>query len=553
MSTRPSVLVLLLVAAAFASPLAAQSFGDATTAAGLSGVYLPAPINNSVKILTGGMAVADYDGDGWDDVFWLAGATQPNRLYRNDGDGTFTDVAPQVGLDLAFPGCSAHWADYDGDGDLDLFVSSLENLGPPAAIAGGGGAGPKTLFPGSGNNGSPPGGLGVGQQYRNFLFRNDGGTFVDVALAAGVRQTGRWGQALGDIDGDGWLDLVGLSWNGAGNETAVMRNNGNGTFRRVTPAAMKGAASTWGFTPRIVDYDLDGDADLMLVQDIVNTHVWRNDGSWQFTDVSDMVDVTNVQNGMGTAVGDINNDGKLDWFITSIYSTVPLVNEFWGTTGNRLYLNGGNGTFADITDLAGVRDGGWGWGAQMEDLNHDGRLDIVMVNGYPGPPINPFPMFQTDTLKIFMNNGGLSFSEQAETLGILDTDEGRGVAVVDFDRDGALDILVSNNNVIAANRGLTLYRGDPGAITGTWIEVELDGAAPNTRALGARITANAAGLPQQLRVMEAGNNYLSQAPARVRFGLGSAASVDLTVRWPDGTVVAYPGQAVNQRVVLAQP
>ncbi len=525
-----------------AGGMAAQSFTDVTDSAGLGGPFVKASEFWKTWVMTSGAAVGDYDDDGWDDIFWHGGSGQPNKLFHNNGDGTFTNLAAEAGVDDQVPGSMPLWMDYDNDADLDLFLLTYEDSLPPAMAQG----------PGGGFSGppAPGGGLGSGlghwvHTYRNFLYRNDGdGTFTEVAEEAGVLHTGRYGLAAGDLDGDGLIDLVGVSHNGDTNRMLI--NQGDGTFKDRTPAVI-GDTFSRGFSPHIVDMDGDGDHDVFWSGDFNTSKFFRNDGNLDFVDVTAAVGFGTDENGMGCTVADYDNDGDIDVFTTSIYydGVEPLPESNWGDSGNRLYVNNGDGTFADMTDQAGVRDGGWGWGTDFGDIDNDGDLDIVMTNGWYADEVFGF---NQDKVRVFVNDGSGVFTDQAVALGIDDGDQGRGLVLLDYDHDGALDILISNNNT-----GLTLYRNDPGSVVGHYIDVELRSTSMNSRGIGAKIEVRAGTLPKQTHVVECGSNYLSQPPLAARFGTADNTVVRIKVVWPNGVIQTLLNVPVDQKLIVTEP
>jgi len=513
----------------------AAQFTDVTASAGLDGAWLFSPKDSQTKsFMSAGVAVGDYDGDGWDDVAAALGSGRPIALYRNEGDGTFTDRAEAAGVDVMLPHGGLAWADVDNDGDLDLYLTPIDNQVDVAVVTP---DGPKTItYPVRITSGTLP---AVGE-YRNYLFENQGdGTFTDATTEAKLHESGRWGAAFGDLDRDGWLDLVTVTW--AGDDTHVYANAGDGTFRDVTSLEMK-AGSGFGFSPRIADYDLDGDEDVLVAGDFVTSHVWRNDGGFTFTDVTAGVGVGTDENGMGSTLGDHDNDGDLDWFVTSIYlEKGEQPNPSTGTTGNRLYRNEGDGTFTDATDESGVRDGSWGWGASFLDHDNDADLDLVHTNGW-----NYFD-YPVDAMRLFVNDGTGVFTDEAAALGIADVGQGRGLATFDHDRDGDLDVLVNN-----LGEGLVLYRND--VDNGhRWVEVRLLDTQGNTQGLGCRVTAILGGVPMQVRVVETGANFLSHNPASAWFGFGPVGGgpVRIVVDWPDGQKTQQLVD-LDQRVVITR-
>jgi len=242
------------------------------------------------------------------------------------------------------------------------------------------------------------------------------------------------------------------------------------------------------------------------------------------------------ENGMGTAVGDYDHDGDLDYFVTSIFDTARATPK----TGNRFYRND-NGTLVDATDETGTRDGLWGWAASFQDLNNDGWLDIFHVNGFISSNYNYQPS------RLFLSDGDGTFTEQAAALGADNDSQGRGLVSFDYDRDGDIDLYIQNSGYPAV-----LLRNDGGS-TNHWLGVKLTSPGFNSEQIGARIRVRT-GQREQLWVLRCGTNYVSQDPAEAHFGLGSATVVDeLTVEWTDGQATTLTAVPADQFLVLAHP
>jgi hypothetical protein len=461
-------------------------------------------VENQMAAISGGVASGDYDGDGWVDLYILQGQSGPNRLLRNNGNGVFQDVAAAAGVALAADCWSGPtFADFTGDGKLDLFVGGV---------------------------------LGTGPRF----FRNQGdGTFEDVTAATGVTiDTASVGASFGDYDRDGDLDFFVTRW---GTEPAVgellkyvWRNNGDGTFTGFgSDIGIDGFLDRGvdrSFAPNFADINSDGWPDFLVTSDFGTSRVFLNDQDGTFTDVTNPAVITD-QNGMGAAVVDFDDDGDLDWFVTSIY------NASTGKDGNRLYRNPGNGNFSDYTTAAAVRIGYWGWGACAQDFNNDGFVDLLHENGWSTP----------DAVRLFVNNGNATFTERSQELGLLTVVEARGVSCFDYDRDGDIDVFVAPNNDSSV-----LYRNEGGNL-GNFLQVRLVGTAPNTEAIGARVYGTI-GARTQLREIRAGSNYVSQDPAVAHFGLGTATQVDqLQVVWPDQSTTTLNNVSANQFLVVAKP
>ena len=512
-------------------------FADITASSGIS--FSVGYTENSgdlrdVTQFAGGVAAGDYDNDDDVDLFLVVGDAGPNRLYRNDGDNTFTEVAASAGVAYTrsatenFRHSGPTFADMDGDGDLDLFLGGVQ--GDPSRL------------------------------YAN----NGDGTFTDVTAASGLDLMGASqtvSAAFGDYDLDGDLDMSLAHWGvrrsevNPGDTEHLWRNisaGGQIEFESVSVAAgISPSIQTiddplvpiqgidFSFAPTFVRLNDDLYPDLAMVADVNATTVFMNNTDGTYTNATD-VDVIRDANGMGSAFGDIDNDGDMDWFISSIYRDTGALVE----NGNRLYRND-NGVFVDITDAAGVEDGGWGWGACMIDLNNDGDLDIYHTNGWP---IDDIGDFTADTSRAFVANGDGTFDNDANALGLDDSDQGRGVVCADFDSDGDVDIFLWGNE---GPNGGRLFRNDLNE--NNYLTVKLRGLAPNTPAAGARIFATVGGVTQ-MREVTIGSNYVSQNPTEQYFGLGSAAQVDsLVIEWPDGLQSDLMIVPANQRLVVDHP
>ena len=482
----------------------------------------------------GGVAAGDYDGDGWIDLYAIRGDIGPNLLLHNLGTGRFEDRAADAGVALAGSfGSAPLFADFDGDGRLDLLVGGVHGVG----------------------TGVPADAPVVR------LFRNSGdGTFVEATEASGLSVTrDTFSAAAADFDGDGDLDLALSHWAtllvpGESSQT-LWRNEGNLRFvdvsleSGITAALGEGGRQPWdfSFTPNFADIDGDRRPDLLISGDFGHSHVLRNRGDGTFADSTDRT-VISDENGMGGAVGDFDNDGVLDWFVSSIWDPAGATLEHWAVSGNRLYRGEGNGGFVDATDAAGVRAGYWGWGASFCDLDNDGALDLVQTNGFGrSADYLPSAAFFADPLRVFLNDGNGSFRERSAELGLVDDSMGRGLVCFDFDRDGDLDLLLANGG-----QPPRLFRND-GGNRNRFLAVQVRGMAANSEGVGARIELQSGGR-RQLRELRAGSNFESQDPAEAHFGLARDAVVDsLTVIWPDGSTASWEKIVADQRLRLDPP
>ncbi len=495
---------------------ATAMFTDVTAAAGVQYEHgYTDGINGPPRRIAGGVAAGDFNNDGLPDLYIERGNIAPNVLLKNNGDGTFSEVAATGGIDLAtHKGSGPTFGDIDGDGLLDLFVGAVDGDTPR-------------------------------------LFRNLGNdTFLEIVGAGGIDHADRntFSAAFADYNEDGLLDL-GLAHWATGDNTCsdggpactghLWKNNGNLSFSDDDVAAgITGYESAdRSFSPNFSDWTGDGKLDLLMVGDFGNSQVFANDGDGTFTNVTNVGVITD-QNGMGTAVGDYDKDLDMDWFISSIYDPADPINK----SGNRLYRNMGSGSglfdFEDATDEAGVRDGSWGWGGCFADFNNDRNLDLFHVNGFADP-------WDEDPSRLFLNDGNAAFSEMAGPSLLVDTGEGRGIVCFDFDRDGDLDIFVSQNSDFTK-----LYRND--GENGNFLNISLRSRTKNLYGIGAKIFVTAAG-ETQLRELRAGSNFASQNPAEEHFGLGNAAlASEIQVQWPDGVVNNYGTTNANQFLELKQ-
>ncbi|MEE9127323.1 MAG: CRTAC1 family protein [Planctomycetota bacterium] len=499
-------------------------FVDITAKAGLNYEYRFIKQPRMPSIMGGGVAAGDYDGDGWIDLYVVRGDLLPNLLFRNRGDGTFEEVAKAAGVAVVGKtGSGPTFADINGDGLLDLFIGGTNNTTPR-------------------------------------LFLNQGkGTFKDITASSGIVVVGdTYSAAFGDYDKDGDLDLCMAHWGDfpllRGKTTQhLWRNNGNNTFTDVSVAS--GLAATiivdskgqdFTFTPNFADIDNDGWVDLLMAADFGTSRVFLNNKNGTFQDITNSV-ITD-ENGMGSAIADYDNDGDQDWFVSSIWDPNGVPEGTWGVTGNRLYRNTGLGVFEDETIPAGVQKGYWGWAASFADLDNDGNLDIIHVNGFriPGVPgAAQTKEFEHDPTRLFMSTGNGKFVESSKKMGIDDTGQGRGLVCFDFDRDGDLDLFIANNQQPGR-----LLRNDQKS--GRYLGVKLRGKAPNTEAIGAKIYVTT-GSVTQMRELRAGSNFVSQDPAEAHFGMGSQVVVEeLHIIWPDGSETLMLEVPTNQRLVIQQ-
>ncbi len=484
--------------------------------------------------MAGGAAVADVDGDDDLDLF-VTRLDGPDILYVNQGGGRFSDATPGSGLDeYDTQSNGALFVDIDNDGDQDLYVTVLGN----------GAVDPV-------NN-------------RNYLFINDGtGVFTERAIERGAAlasvDTRRpYSVSQGDFNRDGWVDLhINVWMAGPQSSSRLLLNKGvsaPGFFSDVTDRAGVPMGDVYAFGSSFSDLDNDGWPDLAVTADFGTSRLYWNNGDGTFSDGTSDAAVGTDENGMGSSIADIDGDGDLDWFITSIYDPQGSCEDgagcSWGYTGNRLFRNDGDRRFVDITDEAGVRDGGWGWGGAMFDFDNDGDLDLGMTNGVDFAGTMLEAPFHDDATRLWVNESGV-FTEGALELGIDDRGSGKGYLVFDYDADGDQDVFIVNN----AGRP-KLYRNDTGDAK-SWLRVEPKGIVSNRDAVGAKVyVKSTVGAREHLRVIGSASHFLGQSERAAHFGLGEAVPLSVAsvrIEWPSGIVSSHVDVPANSTLIVEEP
>jgi enediyne biosynthesis protein E4 len=497
-----------------------------------------------------GVAIFDYDNDGWPDIFVVNGTTldaspsasgPTNHLYRNNHDGTFTDVTEKAGLHHTGWGQGVCVGDYDNDGYEDLYLTYYG---------------------------------------KNVLYHNNGdGTFSDVSAKAGVDGTGKaWGSgcAFVDYDRDGKLDLMvatyvdfdvssapkpgeradclwkgvpvmcgprGLPWN----SNILYHNRGDGTFEDVTKKAhIEKTNGHYGLSVSTLDFDNDGWPDIYVACDSTSSILYHNNRDGTFTDVAVLAGAAfnedgMEQAGMGSTVGDYNGDGRLDIFKTNFSDDTST-----------LYANRGDGTFDDSTFAAGLglNTKYLGWGTMFFDFDNDGWPDLLLVNGHVYPEVDKQHLgsdYQEPRI-LYHNLGNGKFEDISANSGpgITEPKSSRGMATGDLWNDGRISAVVSNMNAAPSLLVNQTRYGNH------WIAVETKGTKSNRDGLGAKIRVKA-GSRILVDEVRSGSSYISNSDRRVHFGLGAVDKVDwIEIRWPSGLTEAFENPKADTILKLSE-
>ena len=485
-----------------ASVLHAQMFTPAEQQAGLQ-----------FAIYGHGTAAADYNNDGLIDIYFVTRSpNNPNRrgtanlLFKNNGDGTFTDVAGEAGVegvidttknlaDRVSLNYGASWGDFDNDGDVDLYITNK----------------------------------GVDELYENL----GNGTFKDISHSAGIDVTRRESTTAVwfDYDRDGDLDLYVGSYGTFGtipnSANVLYRNDGDKTFSNVTEDAGVGDIS-YTFTPLIVDANFDGWPDIYNVNDFGDNFFYLNNGDGTFREATQEYGLVNDGHGMGATLGDYNNDGRFDIYFTNIADEIGLE---WSP----LLRHESSGKFTDVSAQSGTAITHWAWGCEFFDYDLDGDLDIYVVNGFNG---NGF------TNRLYRNNSDGTFADISAESGTDSPIEARGLCVADFNNDGSLDLFISNWRNPAQ-----LYINDMQG--GNFLKINLVGTQSNRDAFGATVQVQAAG--KSYYRPNDGVEYLGQSKVPIHFGMANATKADrIIVNWPNGQTQEFLDVQANQTLTIVE-
>lgn len=524
---------------------------DITASTGIHFEHLSSPEQKYiVESMSGGVALIDYDGDGWLDIYFtnapsvsmaLAGKKARSALFRNNHDGTFTDVTEKAGVGYPCWAMGAAVGDYNNDGRPDLIVSCFGGV---------------------------------------VLYRNNGdGTFTDVTKTTGLDKDTGWatGVTFGDYDGDGNSDLfvphyVDLDMNDLpkfgssktceyhgvavqcgprglkGSPDTLYHSNGDGTFAEVAKQAGVGDPNHFfGLGAVWSDFDNDGNLDLFVGNDGEPNYLYHNEGGGHFKEMAYDAGVAVSEDGteqanMGLALGDYLNVGRMSLAITHFSDEYAAV-----------FRNDGGMTFSDVSRASGISHASSpyvGWGDAFLDLDNSGWKDLIMVNGHVYPQVDSVKMgtrYKEPKL-VFKNQHNGTFKDVSERSGeaVRELQVSRGLAVGDLFNTGKLDIVIEN---LTGSPMILAAQSDPSA---HWISFDLEGSPKNRLALNARVWVTLANL-RQMDEVRSGGSYLSQSDLRLHFGLGHTERIDkVDVLWPSGERQSFRNVAGDRFYHLKQ-
>ena len=501
-----------------------------------------------VESMTGGVALFDYNNDGLLDIYLVNGSTiedertgnnmAEDHLYRNNGNGTFTDVTHQAGLGDRRWTMGVAIADVNNDGFDDIYITNY----------------------------------GANRLYLN----NGDGTFRDFSHESHTDISG-WssGAAFADYDGDGLVDLYVSSYLNVDilnlpkegllcryreipvqcgprgltpSRGHLFRNVGGSRFEDVTESSKIGsAAPSYGLGVAWGDLDNDGRPDLFVANDSLPNYLFHNDGHGKFTETAlasglALREDGREQAGMGVDIGDYDNDGNLDVVLTTFSDDYKT-----------LFHNDGTGRFEDVSFSAGLVQATWnllGWGVQFVDLNNDGYPDIVMANGHVYPEVDShhFETTYRQRPSAFLNQQNGKFKDVGASLGpaFLKAESSRGLATGSLSNNGYMDIVISN---LDAQPWIIRNPGN----SGNWLMLKLRGTTSNRDAIGARVTVKTGKL-SQLQEVKSGGSYQSHSDFRLHFGLGqSQSAAEVKIRWPRGKLQTLHNVSANQVLTIDEP
>ena len=482
----------------------------------------------------GGAVVFDINNDGFEDLFITSGM-KPDVLYLNNRDGTFKNIYETSGLDITknYVTQGAVSADVDRDGFRDLFITTINTTDSNSVIP----------------------------RAENLLFLNNGDlTFRYATEEFGLKELNSFstGPSFGDVNADGYPDIfVGNYFQEFTGKLGILKDativSANQTAKSYLLLNRNGEKledvyeeyglghKGFGFGAVFTDFDNDNDLDLLVNQDFgykaVPNFLYENLYPWQsFEDVSEKREMDLKENAMGSAVGDYNGDGLLDYFVTNIKFNLLMENQ------------GGEEPFLDKAKESGAYNFAISWGANFADFDHDGDLDLYVANGDLNPNCTPMGNF-------YFENDKATFSEKGREVGVNDYGIGRGSVVFDMENDGDLDILVVNQKPVReypTTSTTRLFRND--LPKGNWLQVQLKGTESDRNGLGSRVAISVNNKRMIREIDGGGSSHLSQNSTIAHFGFGDAIKVDsLWVTWLGGKEQLLTGVGVNQIITINEP
>ena len=483
------------------------------------------PLIESGFQTSGGIAIGDYNQDGRIDIFITSGNLSASKLFQQQSDGTYLDVAKHAGVQLLGIYSGPSFADTDNDGDLDLFIG------------------------------------GMGHNSSKFFINQGDGTYIE-GIAPDITKEFTLSSSFGDFNSDGYLDLA-LSHYGSRrtqDPEILWLNTQNNLFNSISissgisqtelKASYDDSELDYTFTPSFADLNNDGKLDFLMASDFFNSSYFINIDGENFSNSTLNLNIKKDDlHGMGSSLADIDNDGDLDWFVTNII----LFQQESGSlkfTGNKLFQNNGNGTFTDISYQSNIYNGGWGWASCVADFNNDGMLDIFNTNGWSmaSAEEGKYESHDSDTIKLFLATDSGKFTENNIELGLKDQGQGRAVVCFDGDNDGDIDILLSNHDI--DKNGLIYYENT--AKLNNYLKIDLKAYGKNIFAIGARVYVKDQ-VREQMREVNINSNFTSQNPSQLHFGLGEITKVEqLRIVWPNGEIQILTDIEANQSLLIKQ-
>jgi len=483
------------------------------------------PLIESGFQTSGGIAIGDYNQDGRIDIFITSGNLSASKLFQQQSDGTYLDVAKHAGVQLLGIYSGPSFADTDNDGDLDLFIG------------------------------------GMGHNSSKFFINQGDGTYIE-GIAPDITKEFTLSSSFGDFNSDGYLDLA-LSHYGSRrtqDPEILWLNTQNNLFNSISissgisqtelKASYDNSELDYTFTPSFADLNNDGKLDFLMASDFFNSSYFINIDGENFSNSTLNLNIKKDDlHGMGSSLADIDNDGDLDWFVTNII----LFQQESGSlkfTGNKLFQNNGNGTFTDISYQSNIYNGGWGWASCVADFNNDGMLDIFNTNGWSmaSAEEGKYESHDSDTIKLFLATDSGKFTENNIELGLKDQGQGRAVVCFDGDNDGDIDILLSNHDI--DKNGLIYYENT--AKLNNYLKIDLKAYGKNIFAIGARVYVKDQ-VREQMREVNINSNFTSQNPSQLHFGLGEITKIEqLRIVWPNGEIQILTDIEANQSLLIKQ-